>query len=65
MNLDFRELSRENRIKAITEVLRQDDISRLAYLVGEQYYDVYGWFNFLESVDGLDYWYSLVETDKE
>jgi hypothetical protein len=65
MNLDFRELSRENRIKAITEVLRQDDISRLAYLIGEQYYDVYGWFNLSDSEDGGEYWYKLVDNQKK
>lgn len=66
MNLDFRKLDRTNQIKAIEEVLRQDSIDYLAFQINRDSMDVYGWFDFSKSKDGIDYWIDLRdEVNKE
>ena len=59
MNLDFRKLDRRNQIKAIEEVLRQDDVDYLSHLITKDNMDVYGWFDFSRSADGIDYWIDI------
>ena len=60
MTLIFRELNRENRIKAIDNVLSQYGVDRLAYLINEDNMDLYGWFSFKKSTEGQDYWLNLI-----
>jgi hypothetical protein len=59
MNLDFRKLDRKNQIKAINEVIRYGDIDFMAHLINNDSMDVYGWFDFSRSKDGIDYWIDL------
>jgi len=61
MNLDFRKLSRDQQVEAINEVLTQPNYGPgfLAYLIADESYDVYGWFDFRSSKRGSDYWIEL------
>ena len=59
MNLDFKKLDRTNQIKAINEVLSQDNADYLAHLIQTDKMDVYSWFDFSRSKDGIDYWIDL------
>ncbi len=61
MNLDFRKLSRAQQVEAINEVLTQPNYGPefLAYLIADESYDVYGWFDFATSKRGGGYWVEL------
>lgn len=66
MNLDFRKLDRTNQIKAINEVFNQDSLDYLAHLITNEQMDVYSWFDFSRSKDGINYWVNLRdEVNKE
>lgn len=62
MNLDFKELSLTDQVKAIKNVISEDEsLTYLAYLIGngEASHDVYGWFVLGESNEGDAYWYDV------
>lgn len=61
MNLDFRKLSGAQQVEAIDEVLTQFNYGPafLAYLIANESYDVYGWFDFATSKRGSGYWVEL------
>lgn len=61
INLDFRKLSRAQQVEAINEVLTQPSYGPgfLAYLIADESYDVYGWFDFSSSKRGGYYWVGL------
>jgi hypothetical protein len=62
MNLDFKELSLTDQVKAIKNVISEDEsLTYLAYLIGngEASHDVYGWFTLGESDEGDAYWYDV------
>lgn len=58
--MNFRELNKENQIKAIDNVLSEYGADQLAYLIKEDNMDLYGWFSFKKSKEGLDYWSNLI-----
>jgi len=64
MNLDFRKLSQTNKVKAINETIRQNDVDWLSYIITASSFDVYGWFNLEKSVDGSEYWFKIVDEQK-
>ena len=57
--MNFRELNKENQIKAIDNVLSEYGADQLAYLIKEDSMDLYGWFSFNKSKEGYDYWLNL------
>lgn len=62
MNLDFRKLTLTEATQAINNVLTQDkDSSFLAYLLLNQDFDVYGWFDIAKSSEGIAYWVAIKE----
>ena len=65
MNLDFRELSKEDKIKAINETIRQNGVEWIAYIITASSFDVYGRFNLSHSEDGGEYWYKIVDNQKK
>lgn len=61
MNLDFRKLTLTEAAQAINNTLKQDDATFLAYLIQQQDFDVWGWFNIDKSSEGLEYWVAIKE----
>jgi hypothetical protein len=67
MNLDFRKLSREDQIKALDNLYREENGCNgfLAHLITSEQYDVYSWFSFSSTTEGADYWINLKEKVNE
>ena len=65
MDLDFRKLSIEDRCKALLNVLNNDisdkkgNLTFLAHLLGDEYFDIWGWFDIARSNEGIEYWIKL------
>lgn len=62
MNLDFKELSLTDQVKAIENVINENGgLTYLAYLIsnGEKSHDIYGWFQLNKSIEGDAYWYDV------
>ena len=67
MNLDFRKLSMSDQCKAVSNLIRieSDSPSYIAHLFNSGQYDVYSWFRFRDTVEGVDYWLNLKEKEDE
>lgn len=61
MNLDFNFLTFDEREKALNNTIMENGIVHLTYVLGGGDYDIYGWFNFAKSLEGMDYWYGIKE----
>jgi hypothetical protein len=63
MNLDFKKLSVSDQVKAVNNVIENDSVQYLCYLIGngEESHDVYGWFVLDDSNEGGKYWYDVRE----
>jgi hypothetical protein len=63
MNLDFKKLSVSDQVKAVNNVIENDGVQYLCYLIGngEASHDVYGWFVLDDSNEGGKYWYDVRE----
>ena len=62
MNLDFKELSYDAKIKAIQNVISDDPtLNYLTYIIsnGEKCHDVFGWFSLKLSIEGSEYWMNI------
>lgn len=60
MNLDFRKLTLTEATQAINNMLNQDkDLTFLAYVMQNQSFDVWGWFDIASSNEGSEYWVDL------
>ena len=58
--LTFKDLSREDQIKAINNITKESGLDQLAYLIEKNEMDLYGWFSFKKSTEGQDYWLNLI-----
>jgi hypothetical protein len=56
----FRDLDRDDQIKAINNVISQHGVDQLAYLIQVNDIAIYGWFSFEESKEGSEYWLNLL-----
>ena len=63
--LTFKDLSREDQIKAINNIIKQSGLDQLAYLIEKNEMNLYRWFNFGESAEGSDYWLNLINNRYE
>lgn len=63
MKVDFRNLSLENKAKAIANVIKISGTNHLAYLLEVENNNITGWFSFERSAEGFDYWSKLDEDD--
>jgi hypothetical protein len=61
MNLDFRMLSHDDKVKALDNLYRVEngDSDYLVYLLTNEKYDVYSWFSFSKAKEGSEYWINL------
>lgn len=61
MNLDFRMLSNDDKVKALDNLYRVENgnSAYLVYLLTNEKYDVYSWFSFSKAKEGADYWINL------
>lgn len=69
MNVDFKKLNFDDRVKAIKNLLKftNNDLNFLSYVIanGAESHDVYGWFQIDQSNEGSEYWYNIkVEQQK-
>ena len=67
MNLDFRKLSMSDQRKAINNLMKieGDSPNYITHLFANSQYDVYSWFRFQDTVEGVDYWINLKEKEDE
>jgi hypothetical protein len=66
MSIDFRRLSREDKIKAIDNVLKEvNGKEYLAHLINGSSLDIYGWFSILGANEGFDYWINIANEQKK
>jgi len=56
----FRDLDRDDQIKAINNVISQYGVDQLAYLIQVNYMNFPGWFSFETSPEGAKYWLNLL-----
>jgi hypothetical protein len=56
----FRDLDRDDQVKAINNVISQYGVDQLAYLIKQDDMNLYGWFSFGTSPEGAEYWSNLL-----
>ena len=56
----FRDLDRDDQIKAINNVISQYGVDHLAYLIQQDDMNLSGWFSFGTSKEGAKYWLNLL-----
>jgi hypothetical protein len=56
----FRDLNRDDQVKAINNVISQYGVDQLAYLIKQDDMNLYGWFSFETSPEGTEYWLNLL-----
>jgi hypothetical protein len=61
MNLDFRKLGHFDQQKAVANLIRLEDgrTTFIAYLLADEDYDLYSWFNLANTEEGWKYWYNV------
>ena len=68
MILDFRKLGRFDQHKAVANLIRLENGSPIyiAYLLSNEIYDLYSWFDLTQTTEGWEYWYNLkIKTNEE
>ncbi len=56
----FRDLKRDDQVKAINNVISQYGVDQLVYLIKQDDMNLYGWFSFETSPEGAKYWLNLL-----
>ena len=61
MYLDFRKLGHFDQQKAVANLIRleKDSTVYIAYLMANENYDLYSWYNLDNTEEGWEYWYNL------
>jgi hypothetical protein len=61
MDLDFRKLGHFDQQKAVANLIRLEDSrpNYIAYLLANEQYDLYSWFELAKTTEGWEYWYNL------
>lgn len=61
MILDFRKLGHFDQQKAVANLIRleSDSPNYIAFLLANENYDLYGWFDLNKTTEGWEYWYNL------
>ena len=67
MSLDFRKLGHYDQQKAVANLIRLENGSPnfLAYLMANEDYDLYSWYNLAKTEEGWDYWYNVKKSIDE
>ena len=60
MRATFRDLDRDDQVKAINNVISQYGVDQLAYLIKQNDMNLYGWFSLETSKEGAKYWLNLL-----
>lgn len=68
MDLDFRKLGHFDQQKAVANLIRLENGSPtyIAFLLANENYDIYSWFDLTKTTEGWEYWYNLkIKTNEE